>query len=126
MTEKIIDSHQHFWDPYQFDYFWLEPDDKILYREYLPEHLKPELDKAGVERSVFVQANHQLAENNWVLDLIDRTPWQQHRAGAVSRTRPGSCRRPMREQTSGSSDWMPSSSCSAILRSTWFTARWGS
>ena len=75
MIEKIIDSHQHFWDPYRFDYFWLKPDDKAMYREYLPEHLKPEMDRAGVERCVFVQANNQLAENDWVLDLIDRIPW---------------------------------------------------
>jgi len=88
MIEKIIDSHQHFWDPYQFDYFWLKPDDKILYRQYLPEHLKPEMDRAGVESCVFVQANHQLAENDWVLDLIDRTPWLAGMVGWVDLTRP--------------------------------------
>jgi predicted TIM-barrel fold metal-dependent hydrolase len=45
-----------------------------MYREYLPEHLKPEMGRAGVERCVFVQANHQLGENEWVLDLIDQIP----------------------------------------------------
>ena len=70
----IIDSHQHFWQRSQpFDYSWqdsaaLEP----IRRDYLPSDLEPHLRRTGVERTVFVQTQHNIAENRWVLDLAER------------------------------------------------------
>ena len=31
---KIIDAHQHFWDPSRGDYHWMPQDNKILNRKY--------------------------------------------------------------------------------------------
>jgi L-fuconolactonase len=72
-----IDSHQHFWQLSQpFDYRWLDaPALAPIKRDFLPEHLKPHLDAVGVQKSVFVQTQHNLDENRWALSLADRHPF---------------------------------------------------
>ena len=69
----IIDAHQHFWKlDHPFDHAWLkEPENGPIYRDYLPAHLKPHLDQCGIQKSVFVQTQHDLDENRWVLQLFD-------------------------------------------------------
>ena len=70
----MIDAHQHFWQLSQpFNYAWLEaPTHRPIRRDYLPEHLAPHLRSAGIERSVLVQTQHDLAENRWALELAER------------------------------------------------------
>lgn len=75
MVHLTVDTHLHFWDLSRFEYFWLTPQAGILYRDYLPEHLRPEMDQAGVCCGIFVQANHLLEETYWALELADRHPW---------------------------------------------------
>lgn len=69
----IIDSHQHFWKlDLPFSYGWLHTDQhKPICRSYLPEDLQPHLEKCGIEKSVFVQTQHDVAENRWVLSLAE-------------------------------------------------------
>lgn len=69
----IIDSHQHFWQLDQpFNYEWLKSDIHApINRTYLPADLQPLLKSCGVDRSVFVQTQHDLAENRWVLKLAE-------------------------------------------------------
>ena len=74
----IVDSHHHFWDRslHQFDYSWQESDDlKKICKTFLPEHLKPRIDAAGVDKTVFVQTQHNVEENRWVLDLAEHEDW---------------------------------------------------
>ncbi|MFV0446295.1 MAG: amidohydrolase family protein, partial [Planctomycetaceae bacterium] len=72
----LIDAHQHFWKLGQFDTAWLEtPEHKPIHRSFLPEDLKPLLDRAGVSHSVFVQTQHNLDENRWALSLTDQHDW---------------------------------------------------
>lgn len=75
MAGLIVDTHLHFWDLDRFAYFWLTPEVGVLYRNYLPAHVKPEMDRAGIRWGVFVQANHILEETYWALELADRHPW---------------------------------------------------
>lgn len=71
-----IDAHQHFWDfarKDQFDYQWLDqPQHAAINRTYLPADLQPLIEQAGVDRTVFVQTQHNLEENRWVLQLADK------------------------------------------------------
>ncbi len=83
---RIIDAHQHFWDIERFTYPWMSPDDPVLYRNYLPSDLKP-LMKV-VDRTVFVQANHDLEENEWVLGLADEHDFIAGVVGWVDLTSP--------------------------------------
>lgn len=73
----IVDAHQHFWQLSRpFDYRWLDaPANAAIRRDYLPEHLEPLLRSRGISRSVFVQTQHDVAENRWVLELAERRPF---------------------------------------------------
>ncbi len=73
----IVDAHQHFWQlDLPFDYAWLnEPRHRSICCNFLPEDLLPRLKQAGVDRSVFVQTQHDLAENKWALDLAEQNPF---------------------------------------------------
>ncbi len=68
-----IDAHQHFWQlSLPFDTAWLrEPQHAPICRDYLPADLKPHLDRCGIEKSIFVQTQHDLNENRWALSLAE-------------------------------------------------------
>lgn len=70
----IIDSHQHFWQLSQpFDYEWLKsPRHQPIHRDFLPEHLEPLIQQVGVDRTIFVQTQHDVNENRWALDLTTK------------------------------------------------------
>lgn len=68
---QMIDAHQHFWQVGRFDYPWMTSDLGILYRDYLPADLEPELRSNGVSKTVVVQASNSVAESRWLLNLAD-------------------------------------------------------
>ena len=72
-----VDAHQHYWQLSQpFDYEWLkQPEMKAICRDYLPTDLAPHLQATGVERTVFVQTQHNLQENLWALELAEEHDW---------------------------------------------------
>lgn len=72
-----IDSHHHLWDLSQpLDYRWLDgPAMAPIRRNFLPEDLEPLLQGAGIDKSVVVQTQHNLKENDWALALADQYPW---------------------------------------------------
>ena len=74
-----IDAHQHFWDlqlSEQFDYGWLhQPDKRAICRSFLPGDLQPLIDAAGIDRTIFVQTQHNLDENRWILQLAEQHPF---------------------------------------------------
>jgi len=72
-----IDAHQHFWKlDLPFDYRWLDaPRNAPIRRDFLPEDLQPRLDSVQVKQSIFVQTQHNVEENRWVLGLAERHPF---------------------------------------------------
>lgn len=72
-----IDAHQHFWDLSQpFDTSWLKaPQHRPICRDFLPDDLLPHLKRCGIQKSIFVQTQHDLNENRWALSLADRDPF---------------------------------------------------
>jgi L-fuconolactonase len=64
-----IDSHQHFWryDPVEYD--WIDERMTAIRRDFLPADLRPEIDAAGIHRTVVVQARQTLEETRWLLEL---------------------------------------------------------
>jgi L-fuconolactonase len=52
----VIDAHQHFWNLDEVEYSFLTPDLGVLYRNYTPADLEPELRANGVTGTVLVQA----------------------------------------------------------------------
>ena len=69
----IIDSHQHFWQLHSpFNYEWLNQEaHEPICRDFLPADLRPHLNRAGVDRTVFVQTQHDVEENRWALKLAE-------------------------------------------------------
>ncbi|MEQ8965862.1 MAG: amidohydrolase family protein [Azospirillaceae bacterium] len=65
----ILDSHHHFWRAARGDYHWMDPDNPILARDYMPDDLAPSLRHAGVSRTILVQAAQTEAETDFLLDI---------------------------------------------------------
>jgi L-fuconolactonase len=72
-----IDSHHHFWDLGEpFDYRWLDnPALAAIRRNYLPADLEPLVRSAGIDKTVVVQTQHNLKENDWALAIADSHDW---------------------------------------------------
>ncbi len=80
----IIYSHQHFCKLIQvkpatpadelaatFDLRWLDgPKMAPIRRDWMPEDLAPRLKASGVDRSIIVQTQHSLNENQWAVDYL--------------------------------------------------------
>lgn len=66
---RVIDAHQHFWDPARADYPWMIGPYAALRRRYGPEDLAPALAACGVSGTIVVQARHDLDETRQLLTL---------------------------------------------------------
>jgi L-fucono-1,5-lactonase len=64
-----IDSHQHFWkfDPVRDS--WITDEMAVIKKDFLPEDLKPILQKNNIEGSIAVQTEQVEIHNNYLLDL---------------------------------------------------------
>ena len=68
----VIDAHQHFWQLGRFDYSWMEtPELEPIRRDRLPQDLKPLIEQVGIEKTIFVQTQHNVDETRWVLQLAE-------------------------------------------------------
>ena len=74
MSTPRIDAHQHFWRLARGDYGWLAPQLRPLYRDFEPADLAPLLARAGIARSIAVQAAPSAAETDHLLTLAQRNP----------------------------------------------------
>jgi L-fuconolactonase len=69
----IFDAHHHLWKVSRGDYHWMTPSMAVLARDYLVADLQPELQKAGVTRTIVVQAAATEAETEFLLGIAART-----------------------------------------------------
>jgi L-fuconolactonase len=70
-----IDSHQHFWVYNPREYDWIDDSMAAIRRDFLPHDLKPELERAGFQGSVAVQARQTIEETRWLLELAASSPF---------------------------------------------------
>lgn len=68
-----VDSHQHFWNPSRGDYHWMPVDNPVLARPYGPEDLRPHLERAGITKTILVQAAATVEESEYLLGIADTT-----------------------------------------------------
>lgn len=66
-----IDSHQHYWKINRGDYGWITPEVTTLYRDYLPNHLLPHLNKHQIDQTILVQAASTHEESLFLLSLSE-------------------------------------------------------
>jgi len=72
-VSEPIDSHQHFWRVARGDYGWMGEHVAPLLRDFMPDDLAPLLRRAGIGRTILVQAAPTEAETEFMLDLAART-----------------------------------------------------
>ena len=70
----MIDSHVHFWKYHKVKDAWITNEMKILQRDFLPQHLEPELLENGVDGIVVVQADQSENETTFLLELAKKNP----------------------------------------------------
>ena len=69
-----IDAHQHFWIYNPREYGWIDDSMRTIRRNFLPEDLKPELDREEFDGSILVQTRQTWEETRWLLDLAAQAP----------------------------------------------------
>jgi L-fuconolactonase len=67
-----IDSHQHFWSYTPEEYGWIDESMSVIRRDFLPEHLEPEIRGCSIEGAISVQARQTLEETRWLLNAATR------------------------------------------------------
>ena len=71
----MIDAHQHFWRLDRGDYRWLTPALGAIHRDFLPLDLEPLLARAGISRTILVQAADTDGETDFLLEIAAETPF---------------------------------------------------
>lgn len=69
MRDMMIDTHIHFWKLDRGDYGWIKPENKVLYRDFLPQDLEPLLQMNRVSDIIVVQAAETIDETKFLLQL---------------------------------------------------------
>jgi L-fuconolactonase len=67
-----VDGHQHYWRYDPAEYGWIDDTMPGLRRDFLPEHVKAQMDRAGFDAAVAVQARQTMEETRFLLELADR------------------------------------------------------
>ncbi len=62
-----IDSHHHFWNYNEKEYGWMNDRMARIRRDFLPADLKREIDRAGIDGVVSVQARQTVEETRFLL-----------------------------------------------------------
>jgi L-fuconolactonase len=70
-----VDAHQHFWRYDPVEYGWIDDSMSPLKRDFMPLDAKREMDAAGFDACVAVQARQTLDETRWLLSLADVHPF---------------------------------------------------
>lgn len=83
-----LDAHHHLWKYTPEDYNWISENMTILRRDYLPGDLKREIEEAGINATIAVQARQTLEETHWLLDLADNNSFIKGVVGWVPLTSP--------------------------------------
>lgn len=83
-----IDAHQHYWSIARGDYGWIQPDNRLMYRDYGPDDLRPHLTKHAIAQTILVQAAPTVEETMYVLELSQDEPTVAAVVGWVDLTTP--------------------------------------
>ncbi len=65
--KEVIDAHHHLWSYSPREYAWIDDSMGVLRHDFLIADLQRELDDAGVDGAVVVQARQTREETDWLL-----------------------------------------------------------
>ena len=90
---SVIDCHQHFWTFGKRVHKFPPAVGTRLDRDFTPEDLRPQLKKAGVDRTILVQVLNELDETHEFLDMQREIDFVAGVVGWVPLTDPAACAR---------------------------------
>ncbi len=70
-----IDTHHHLWRYTAAEYGWIGEEMRWLQRDFLPGELRQEMENAGVQATICVQARQTLQETEALLRFAGKHPW---------------------------------------------------
>jgi L-fuconolactonase len=70
-----IDAHQHFWNLEKVAYPWLDTTFDPICRTIEPPELDPLLKKAGIDKTVIVQASNSFDDTESMLRTAEQYNW---------------------------------------------------
>lgn len=70
-----VDTHQHFWNLEREAQSWLTEEHAVIRRTFEPDDLEPLLKRAGVERTVLVQAACSDFDTDSMFEQASEHPW---------------------------------------------------
>ena len=71
----VVDAHLHIWDLERSEYAWLTPDFGPINATFTPEQAQAELEAAGIDSAVLVQAEDSDRDTDLMLEAAARHPW---------------------------------------------------
>ncbi|WKK57800.1 amidohydrolase [Sphingobacterium sp. BN32] len=69
-----IDSHIHFWKYHPIKDAWITDEMEVLKSDYMPDDLLHQMNDAGIEQGILVQADQSEKENYFLLTLAKQHP----------------------------------------------------
>ena len=87
-NSQMIDTHQHLWIISEREYSWLKPEYGVIYDDFGPELIEPELAPAGVTGTVMVQSADTYADTFYMLDVAAKHKFVKGVVGWVPLNRP--------------------------------------
>lgn len=71
----IIDAHQHFWNLEKVAYPWMDPAYGSICRTIEADELEPLIRKAGINKTVIVQAMNSYEDTEYMLKVAGEREW---------------------------------------------------
>lgn len=71
----IIDAHQHFWNLEKVAYPWMDPAYGSICRSFEADELEPLIRKAGINKTVIVQAMNSYEDTGYMLKVASEREW---------------------------------------------------
>ena len=87
-NSQMIDTHQHLWIISEREYSWLKPEYGVIYDDFGPELIEPQLGPAGVTGTVMVQSADTYADTFYMLDVAAKHKFVKGVVGWVPLNRP--------------------------------------
>lgn len=94
-----IDAHQHFWNLEKVAYPWLVPAYGPIYRTFEAPELEPQLQAAGIDKTVLVQSMDSYKDTEYMLEVARRYRWIGGVVGWVPLLRPDEAAKKLEEFT---------------------------
>ena len=74
-STRRIDAHHHLWRYDATEFGWIEDNMSALRRDFLADELMQEMQSAGIDGTVVVQARESLEETRWLLECARSAPF---------------------------------------------------